>query len=253
MVGKPREDMALITRWVQGMNALLAATLDSAEAIDRVAESRREMREYFSGLIAQRRQAPREGEVLSQLVLAADAGDALSEDEIIDLVALIMSGAYDTTANLIGNAVYLLLAHPDQLAAVQADPSLVPAWVEEALRFEPSVAVNTRAVVRPFEYAGHRFEPGQMIYFLAIAANRDAATFADPHRFDVRRTNADEHVTFGFGPHFCIGAPLARLEARCALRALVVGFPALRLSEPEVRRVPNFVVRGFQSLQVALR
>lgn len=250
LVGMPRSDMGLFTRWVQGMNALLAATLSSAEAIDRVGESRREMHGYFSALIAERRRAPLEGELLSQLVAGAEAGDALTEDEVIDLVALIMSGAYETTANLIGNGLYLLLSDPGQLAAVQADPSLVAAWVEETLRLEPSVALNTRAVVEGFDYRGQRFDAGQMVYFLAIAANRDGAKFPDPHRFDVARPNCGEHVTFGFGPHFCIGAPLARMEARCAFRALLRQAPGARLAEQEIRRVPNMVVRGFERISV---
>lgn len=251
MVGIPRNDLALFTKWVKGMNALLAATLASKEAIDGVAESRREMHEYFSELIVDRRRAPREGELLTDLVQAGGADSSLTADEVINLVALIMSGAYDTTANLIANGVYLLTTHPTQMKAARANPSLQNGIVEEVLRCEPSVAINTRAVAETFDYGDHCFEQGQIVYFINLAANRDPKKFADPHRFDITRTNSSHHVTFGFGSHFCIGALLARMEARAVFRALLTRAPNLQLLQQDLRRVPNMVVRGFEQLKVS--
>lgn len=253
MVGIPPQDLPRFTRWVRGMNALLGATLTTVEGIEEVGGLRREMREYFTDLIEERRRHPRPGEILTSLVEARDANDALSRDEVIDLVALIMSGAYETTAHLIANSIYLLLTHPEQWERVCADPTLVSAWVEETLRLEPSVALNTRAVAETFDFQGCLFERGQMVYFLSLVANRDPSHFPDPHRFDVFRGNSGDHVAFGFGAHFCIGAPLARMEATSVLRAVSRHARRLELLEPEgLHRVASMVTRGFTSLAVAM-
>lgn len=252
MVGIPEQDMGLFSEWTPTINLLLGAGLTSPELVESVATSRAAMNEYFAAQIEDRRRSPRDGEVLTTLVRAMEEGDSLTEGEVIDLIAFIMAGAYDTTAYLISNGLLLLLRHPEQLAAVRADPSLVDGWVEETLRLEPSISLNTRAVAEAFEYRGHRFEPGQMIYFLAIAANRDPEHFPDPHRFDIRRDNSRDHVAFGFGPHFCIGASLARLEARRVLHCFIERTQRLELPEQEIRRVPSMIVRGLESLRVEL-
>lgn len=253
MLGIPEQDTERFEQWTPTINLMLAGALSSEDVIERVASARAEMHEYFTRLIAQRREAPRDGEVLTSLVQALEGDDSLTEDEVIDLVAFIMSGAYDTTAHLIANGLCLLLRHPEQLAAVRADPTKIDGWIEETLRCEPSLSINTRAVAEAFEYEGHHFEAGQMVYFVPLAANRDPSKFPEPHRFDVDRSNASEHTSFGFGGHFCIGAPLARLEARHTFRALLQRAEVLRLPEQELQRIPNMVVRGLQSLRVELR
>lgn len=253
MVGIPADDMHLLEDWTPRMTSLITANLTTEEAIEQATVARGQIHEYFSALIDERRRSPREGEVLSSLVQAMEGGDSLSRDEVIDLVVFIMTGAYDTTAYLIANGLHALLEHPEQLAKVRADPSAIDGWIEETLRYEPSITFNTRTVAEGFEYGGQRFEPGQMVYFLAIAANRDPARFSNPHRFDVERPNSSEHISFGFGPHFCIGAPLARAEARVAFGELLRRAPKLALPEQEIVRQPNMVVRALQSLRLELR
>jgi cytochrome P450 len=253
MIGIPEADTGLLSEWTPNLNHILAATLSSEEVIERATVTRARIHEYFSALIEERRRAPRDGEVLSSLVQALDDGDSLTVDEVIDLVVSIMTGAYDTTAYLISNGLYLLLSNPEQLAMVQAEPTLVDAWIEETLRCEPSITINSRTLLESFEYRGHRFEAGQMMYFLPSVANRDPVRFADPHRFDVKRANSGDHLSFGFGPHFCIGAPLARMEARLAFQRLLHRTRELSLPEQELVRVPSMIVRGLKALRVTLR
>jgi cytochrome P450 len=143
----------------------------------------------------------------------------------------------------------LLLTHPEQLAMLRADPALIPGAIEEMLRFEPSPSFNTRTVGEAFEYEGHRFEPGQILYLVAIAGNRDPARFPDPHRFDVTRAD-NAHLTFGFGIHFCLGAALGRMEARIAFQRLLARLPGLTLAEPEIVRLPSVAMRALARLVV---
>ncbi|MEM9452962.1 MAG: cytochrome P450 [Myxococcota bacterium] len=252
MVGLPEQDRHLFPEWFRNISLGLSIPLNTAELIDSVAGSHAAMTAYFTEKIQDRRRTPREGEVLTGLVNAMEEGDSLSEREVIDLLAVIITGAYDTTAHLITNGLHLLLQHPEQLAAVRADPSLVDDWIEETLRFQPSIPINMQSVGEAFEYKGHRFEAGQMVFFLAGAANRDPAHFPDPHRFDIRRDNSRDHVAFGFGPHFCLGAPLARIEARRAFHGLLERTESLTLPEQEIRYLPNTFIRGLESLRVTL-
>jgi hypothetical protein len=252
MLGIPADDRPRLVRWVAASNGLLSATLGTAERIDEAKASFAEMREYYAGLIEERRRRPVPDELISSLATAAEGGDRLSDEEIVSLVTFLVSAAYDTTAHLIGNAVHQILSHPGAWAALREDPALVPSAVEETLRCEPSILINTRLVTAPIEHGGFRFEPGQMIYFLAGAANRDPEVFADPGRFDVRRRD-NRHVSFGYGAHFCLGAPLARLEAQIALRRLLARAPGAALCEQAFARAPGFVTRPLLQLLVDLR
>jgi cytochrome P450 len=253
MLGIPEADVGLFSQWTPNVTNLLSASLHSDEIIDEVFATKTQIHDYFTALIEERRKAPREGEVLSDLVQAVEGSDTLTVDEIIDLAVFIMTGGYDTTTHLIASGLKLLLSHPEQLAAVQADPSKIDGWIEETLRMDPQIALNTRLVVEGFELEGHRFEPYQMVYFLALAANRDPERFPDPHRFDVARDNVRDHITFGFGPHHCIGAPLARMEARTVFQTLLRKTKALHLPEQAFERVPTTLLRGWKSLRVQLQ
>lgn len=253
MLGIPERDTALFSQWTPSLTNLLSASLTTEEIVARVFTTRAQIHDYFVALIEERRRAPREGEILTSLVQAIEGSDSLSVDEIIDLVVFIMTGGYDTTTHLICNGLELLLRHPEQLAAVRADPTKIDGWIEETLRCDPMIAINTRIVNAPFEHEGHRFEPGQMVYFLTVAANRDPEHFPEPNRFDIERRNAGDHVSFGFGPHYCIGAALARMEARVVFRTLLARARELRVPEQKLERVPNMLLRGWQSLQLEMR
>lgn len=249
MVGVPWEDRDRLLRWIDDFVALLAASLRTEDAIARAMRSYDDMRAYMLELIDQRRREPIEGEILSDLVAASDHDDRLTIDEVVDLVAFILTGGYETTAHLIASGLHLLLTHPEQLARVRREPALLAGAIEEALRLEPSITFNTRAVVAPIEHDGHRFEPGQLLYLVAIAANRDPERFPDPHRFDIGREKIG-HTSFGFGAHYCLGAALARLEARVVFERLLARLPGLWLPEQPIARRPGVAVRPIERLVI---
>jgi cytochrome P450 len=179
------------------------------------------------------------------------AGPPLTADEVISNAAVLMFGGIETTEGMIANAALHLLAHPGELELVRADPSLVPGAIEESLRLEPAAAVVDRYATADALLGGVRIPAGEQVTVSIAAANRDPAVFADPDRFEVRRANASRHLAFAHGPHFCLGAHLARLEARIAIETLLGQLPALRLddrfpAEPRglvFRKPPDLVVR----------
>lgn len=249
MIGLPEADHHLLLPWTHDIMDLLGANLNTTESITRALRSHEQMFAYLRELVEDRRKRPVEGEILSSLVVASDAGDRLSMDELLTMVANIIVGGYETTAHLIANGTLLLLTHPEQLAMVREDPALIPGAIEEMLRVEPSPSFNTRAVREAFEYEGHAFEPGQILYLIAIAGNRDPERFPDPHRFDITRTD-NAHLTFGFGIHFCLGAALGRMEARIAFQRLLARLPGLTLAEQDIARLPSVAMRALERLVV---
>jgi len=192
--------------------------------------------------IARERRAQPADDLISQLV-SIGGGEGLSPIELVQFVTLLLVAGNETTTNLIGNATAALLDHPDQLARVAADPSLLPGLVEEAVRFDSPVQLVFREALADAEIAGVRIPAGSIVVPLIGSANRDERRFPDPDRFDVVR-NPQGHVGFGFGKHFCLGASLARLEAKVALEALVPELARMRRVEARVPRIDSFLVRG---------
>jgi cytochrome P450 len=250
MIGIPDEDLEQLMPWTHDIIALVGGQLNTAEAIARAQRSYDEMTAYLRGLIEERRRRPVEGEILSSLVIACDAEDRLSMDELVTMMSLITVAGYETTAQLITNGTLLLLQNPEQLALLRANPGLAPNAVEEMLRCEPSPSFNTRTVREPFEYQGHRFEAGQILYFVTVATNRDPARFPDPHRFDIARPDANANLTFGFGIHHCLGAALGRMEARIAFQRLVTHLPGMYLPEQPIVRHPSLAMRALERLVI---
>ncbi len=208
------------------------------------------LREYMNAMMVERRAHPQDDLVTDMVTLQAQ-GAELSDDEInTNLSALLVAGNL-TTTDLIGNAVRLLLTHPDELAKLIADPSLIGALVEETLRFEPPVDVTARIASRPMEVQGCPIRDRGSMMLSLRAANRDPAVFDDPDIFNITRKRAP-HVAFGGGAHICIGSPLARLEASVAMDMLFKRFPKLRLKAPDEapqwRTLPFF--RGLERLEV---
>jgi pimeloyl-[acyl-carrier protein] synthase len=249
MVGISTADRDKFIAWTSAPLNVITSGSNSADTIQQALDAVAELKDYFGALIPQRRKRLVEGEILSDLIAASEQQDRLTTEEITVVAADIMSGGYHTTTHLISSLMLQLLRHPDQLALVRKDPDLAASAVEEVMRYEPSITFNTRAVTEPIEYEGARFEPGQLLYLITCAANRDPERFPEPHRFDVTRKD-NKHLTFGLGAHFCLGAPLARMEARIALRRLLERLPDLHLPEQPIERLPYMAMRPLARLVV---
>jgi cytochrome P450 len=215
----------------------LANPLDSG-----VLEAMGELRAYLRPIVRERRRRPAD-DLISVLVAAEVDGAGLGDYEIFLFVLLLLVAGNETTTNLLGNAVDALLAHPEQLARVVAEPALVPALVEETLRFDGPVQFVTRRTTRDFALHGQTIPADSQVVVLLGSANRDERRFPDPDRFDLAR-DARGHVAFGFGAHFCLGASLARLEATAALEALVPELPRWVRARPEREFLDSYLIRG---------
>ena len=230
----------------------LAATLEpnrQPEEVQQAAVSGAKMQEYLDDLIDRRRQESRD-DLLSGLITASDGEDRLTQQEVVNTVSLIYAAGFETTMNLIGNMVNTLMRHPDQLARLRADRSLVPSAVEEVLRYEPPVQIDGRYVRADAEIGGHLIPRGHAVLTLLGAANRDPAAVEDPDRFDVGRSEVPM-LSFGSGIHFCLGAALARLEGQVVLETLLDRFGTwtpLDDNPPWKRRL---TLRGLARLPVA--
>lgn len=204
---------------------------------------------FLRRLVQLRRQQPGD-DLVTALVQAEEGGDRLGEDELISMVFLLLFAGHETTVNLIGNGVLALLQHPDQLQLLRARPELIDTAIDEMLRFtNPVGTVSPRFVREDLDIADVRIPRGSTLTLLLASANLDDAAFPDAHRFDITRT-PNRHVGFGLGAHYCLGAPLARIEARIAIPALLRRFPDLRLAIPpeSVRWRSNMGLRGIESL-----
>lgn len=206
---------------------------------------------YLTELIEDKRAAGPTGDLLSDLIrTTAEDGDRLSAQELRGMAFILLIAGHETTVNLITNGVHALLAHPAQLAALRADMTLLDGAVEETLRFEGPVENATfRYAAEPLEIAGTPIAQGDPVMIGLTAADRDPARFPDPDRFDLSRDTRG-HLAFGHGIHYCLGAPLARLEARTAIRALLDRTPGLTLDGPPGDWLPGMLMRGVRSLPV---
>jgi cytochrome P450 len=190
-------------------------------------------------------------DLLSQLVAARDDGIGLDERELKATAGLVLAAGFETTVNLLGNGIALLHNHPDQLALLGREPEHWPNAIDEILRIDPPVLLTGRSAVRDTVIGNVAVPRGALVTTLLAAANRDPATFADPTRFDVTRSNAKEHVSFSGGRHFCLGAALARMEGEVGLRLLFERYPELQ-TMPGARRRDTRILRGYATLPVRL-
>jgi cytochrome P450 len=210
-----------------------------------------EFRAYVLELVEARRRSPRD-DLVTALIEAEADGRRLSDDEIVSTVVVLLNAGHEATVNTLGNGVRALLGHPDEWRRLVSGTVPAAAAIEELIRWDPPLQLFERWVLEHgVEIAGVRVPRGEVVSLLFGAANRDPRVFDDADRLDVTRVNASEHIGFGGGIHACIGAPLARIELDEALQALVERAPGLELvAEPE--RVPAFVIRGFQAVEVAI-
>lgn len=246
LIGVPPADRDRAVAWSQALLTFIDFHSTGAD-LECAAGPMLEAREYFTHLIAARRRQP-EDDLISALVAAGAADGSVSDEEIVATCVVLISAGHETTMNLIGNGCWLLMRHPEQWRALQAEPSRMPAAVEEILRYESPVLTTSRWVSRDLEAFGCPMRKGEFVILALGACNRDPRAFPDPDRFDIERAEG-RHLSFGSGVHFCVGAALARLEGEIALRTLVTRLAPPRLAA-EPRWAPSVALRGFERLRL---
>jgi cytochrome P450 len=217
MIGIPRVDVAQMAEWAHGLT--LASGVAGPESRAAGDKAMLAFNDYVATMIDERRRTPRD-DLLSALIDAQESGDRLSRDELVAMVVQLIFAGHETTQNLLGNGMWRLLQHPEQLATLARDPVAIPAAVEEMLRYDPPILFTSRIATADIEIAGIPVSADQLVMFNLTAANHDPHRFADPSRFDVERRDV-RHLSFGHGMHFCLGAGLARLEADSAFTTLL--------------------------------
>jgi cytochrome P450 len=249
MLGVPEAERAQFRQLTRDATAALevkptAEQLAAADAASAVT------RGYFMRLLAEKRRRPGD-DLLSKLAHTEDGGDRLSDDELVTLASLLFGAGFETTTNLIGNGLFGLLRHPEQIDLLRAEPALFTNLPDELLRYDGTVQLAGRATKAPVEVGGVAIPAGEGVITLLGAANHDPARFPDPDRLDVRRTGSDP-MSFGGGVHYCLGALLAQAETEIAFRTLLQRFPVIELArEPRFR--DRFTLRGLEALDVAVR
>jgi cytochrome P450 len=249
LLGVPVEDREQF-RWIVRDAAGALEPMASAETIAAAEAASSTMNDYFRALITQRRREPAD-DLIGALIGVRDGSDRLSEDELVATIVLLFAAGFETTTNLIGNGLTCLLRHPDQMRMLRDDPTLGHGAVEEMLRYEGSVQLDARTALEDADIAGHNVEAGQVILTLLGAANRDPDRYRDPDRFDITRTGT-QHLSFAAGIHYCLGAPLARLEGEVVFERLLARFPDITGDTNPPWR-PSLTLRGLETLQVSVR
>jgi cytochrome P450 PksS len=247
ILGVPAEDNHKFHRWCKtlisaGTNRNLFVLIPNIMAFMR----------YLKKLIKERRANPKE-DLITALVQAKDGSDQLSEDEILAMIILLLIAGHETTVNLIGSGSLALLEHPDQLAQLRSEPALIKTAIEELVRFVCPVEMATERYAREDSTIAETIIPrGELVMAVIGSANRDANYFDNPDALDITRKN-NKHLSFGLGAHYCLGAPLARLEGQIAISTLIQRMPNLQLSIPpdQLRWRGTFVLRGLEALPVS--
>jgi len=251
MIGVPAADHLLFKTWSDELATFVGSALQTADKYDRAERAAGEMADYFRAAVAERRAAPGD-DILSALIAAENRGDVLGEDELIACCVLLLFAGHETTANLIGNGIHALLRHRGELARLREIPVLAESAVEEVLRYDGPTQAMVRIAVEDTDLAGVRIAAGERVFLMINAANRDGAVFADPDRLDIART-PNPHIAFGYGIHFCLGAPLARLEGRIALPALAASLDGLAFADEPPQWLDSLVFRGMARLPLSVR
>ena len=249
LLGVPAPDWHLLRPW---SNAIVKMYEYDVPAAQKVAaeQAAQEFVEYLRDLVAARRRAPRQ-DLISSLIAEVDSdGGRLTEDELVTTCTLLLNAGHEATVNVVGNGVTALLTHPEQLQLLRGKADLLDSAVEELIRYDSPLQLFERTATEPVRIGSVTVEPGQKIAALLGAANRDPAVFADPDRLDLARW-PNPHLGFGAGIHFCLGAPLARVELQASLATLLTDLPGLALAG-EPTRHPTFTHRGFATLPVTV-
>jgi cytochrome P450 len=248
MLGVPPQERDRFKHWSDEIVATLNGPFTSEDVLRQARKSIDELAEYMRGVIAERRVEPRD-DLISRLIEAEEQGQILSEDEMLASVMLLLVAGNETTTNLIGNGALALLRHPEQLDRLRSDPELVKTAVEELLRYDSPVQATGRVAKEDLTIGELEVKAGQVVITVLGAANRDPRKFEEPDALDLGRT-PNEHLSFGDGIHFCLGAPLARAEGQIAIGALVQRFPNLRPATETPEWGGTFILRGLKNLPV---
>ena len=237
MLGVPSQDRSQFSNWIDDIVLTMDGSAPEARKYAELSQkSLLELINYFNGIINQRRREPRD-DLISSLIAVEEEGDRLSPNELYAMVSQILVGGHDTTTGLIGNSILALLQFPDEMKKLKGNPSLINTAVEEFLRFEAPGPRNTRLARSNLEIGGQQIKKGETLFLMVNAANHDPAKFENPDRIDITR-HPNNHLTFGWGLHFCLGAPLARLEGKIAVNALLRRLPDLHFADEPHRDTP---------------
>jgi len=248
MLGVPRQDIDRFKQWSYEALVFQATGRATPEAVRLSQRALVAMKDYLRSLANQRRADP-QNDLMTALVVAENEGDKLTEEEMLSTCVTMMVAGHETTTNLIGNGLLLLLRNPDKLEQLRQDRLLMESAIEEFLRYESPIQRNRRVVKHDLEFAGKRMKQGQPLFQMLGAANRDPEQFPDPDVLDLSRS-PNQHLAFGMGIHFCLGAPLARLEAPIAFNTILDRMPELRLAADHVEWTPG-VMRSLKALPLA--
>jgi cytochrome P450 len=250
LLGIPEEDRDRFHDWSSALaEALDAFSVNRPDIVERANAGAAGLTAYFHELVAKRRQNPRE-DLLSAMIAAEEQGDRLTEQELLATSVLLFFAGHETTVNLIGSGMRQLLLHPDQLQKLRDDPGLIQSAVEELLRFDGPVQRTGRTVSAEVELGGVTLRRGDRVVGFVAAANRDPAQFAEPGRLDVARAD-NQHLAFGAGIHYCVGAALARAESQIAITTLLRRFPTLTLQEQTPTWRETAIIRGLTALPLS--
>jgi cytochrome P450 len=245
MLGIPRDDQDQFHDWSNALARSLDLTDDTA-VYDEASQAAADFTDYLADLAEQRRRQP-QNDLLSALVAVEDEGEHLTANELYATSSLLFVAGHETTINLIGNGMLALLRHPDQLALLRENSGLMKTAVEELLRYDSPVQMTSRMALADIEYKEHTFKRGMQVAFLLGAANHDPERFEKPSQLDITRQK-NQHLSFGGGIHYCLGAPLARLEGEIALTTLLRRMPNLQLATEAPEHGDNYLLRGLKSL-----
>jgi cytochrome P450 len=248
MLGVPLGELARLKRLSDELALFIGSARDSADKYGRAEAATHEMAELFRKLIFERRRRPQAG-LLTELVHVEEAGERLTEDELVATCVLLLFAGHETTTHHIANGLRALLQFPEELRALRENPTLAAAAVEELLRYDGPIGAQVRIVQAPQTLHGKDLKIGERVFLLMNAANRDPRAFRDPDRVDLRREGVP-HLTFGFGAHICLGFPLARLEGQIALPAVLRRWRRLEIAAPRLEWLDSMVLRGMKAMPV---
>ena len=248
MLGVPLKDRERFNTWADNINAIHTSRRAMADRFANAQDNLLEMQEYFRRLYAQRKDDPRD-DVLTRLAEADEDGDRFDEGELLATTVTLLMAGYETTISLISTGMLWLMRNPEQLELLKADHSLIHSAVEELLRYESPVQRQLRVVTQDLELGGKSLKKGDLAACMIGAANRDPAQFPDPDRLEIRRED-NKHVAFGYGIHFCLGGPLARVEGDVAISTLLRRLPNIRLADGPPVWEENVLLRTLQTLPV---